>query len=205
MKTLLVPVSVVAAVAAATAGCGGSRSGSPTAAGEPTTGTTTAPTTGPARPGEIDLTGADPCQAVTEQQRAAWAVDRPPRAGTISGGVLAGAPSCAFGSTAEQTGFVITLSQRVGLTELVERARAGLPRQDLTIGGFPAISQEGVSSAPDRGSGECYVDVDVAANQLLEVQFSQLSASQDKRLPVATLCAEAQEVAEAALTTLQGG
>jgi hypothetical protein len=55
-----------------------------------------------------------------------------------------------------------------------------------------------------NGSGECYVFVDVADSQVLEVQFSQLGASQSKRLTIETLCAKAAHVAAAALNKLQG-
>lgn len=65
--------------------------------------------------------------------------------------------------------------------------------------------EEGRVSAPEQGSGACFATVDVADRQLLQVQFSQIAASQDKRLPIETLCAKAVEVAEAALATLREG
>lgn len=76
-------------------------------------------------------------------------------------------------------------------------------RRTLTVGGFPGIQDQQPSST-GPGSDACFVDVDVADGQLLEVQSSQVAADPDKILPMETLCAKAVEVAEAALTTLQG-
>ena len=93
----------------------------------------------------------------------------------------------------------------MGLSEFLSKVRANPSRKNITVDDFPAVEEEGATSAPERGSGECYVNVDVADGQFLEVQFSQIAASQEKRLPIETVCAKAKEVAEAALTTLQGG
>jgi Protein of unknown function (DUF3558) len=93
----------------------------------------------------------------------------------------------------------------MGLPEFVAKVLADRPRSEIAVEGYPAVQYEGLTSVPDSGSGECYVNVDVADGQLLRVQFSQIAASPDKRLPIETLCAKAREVAAAALTTLQGG
>jgi len=100
---------------------------------------------------------------------------------------------------------LITASTQIGLPEFIEKTRTDPSRQNITVNGYPAIQEEGQLSAPERGSGACFVFVDVAQGQLLGMQFSQIAASQDKRLPIETLCAKAREVAAAALTTLQGG
>jgi hypothetical protein len=204
MRSLAPVVTVVTVVTLA--GCAGSEAGTPT----PVTPSdrSTAPTSADdrPRPRSVDLTGKDACAALSEQQRPRWGIDRPPTAGTLDGGsVLDGSRACAFGSFADQVSITIVLSTEIGLGEYLEKTEADPSRQELTVGGFPAASAEGKLSAPEIGSGACFVDVDVADDQLMSVQFSQLAASQEKRLPVDTLCAKASEVAEAALTTLQGG
>jgi len=204
-----VPSLLLAAVAlVAVAGCGGSEAGTPSAAPTPSAGTA-APSASDepsSRPKDLDVAAVDPCQAVTTAQIAAWAVDRPPSARTMGGNtLLPGVPSCVFGSFTQQTGFLIAASPAVGLPEFLADSPAGHPRKDASVEGFPAVVQEGPTSAPERGSGECYALVDVADGQLLLVQFSQIAASQEKRLPIESLCAKAEEVAAAALTTLQGG
>ncbi|HEY0640827.1 MAG TPA: DUF3558 family protein [Pseudonocardiaceae bacterium] len=208
-RPALALTAVLAAVVVA--GCGGTENGSPTTA-PPTTSAGAPPSpggsngSGTQRPGEIDLAGADPCAAVTEQQAAAWAVDRAPIAKQMGASTaIAGAPSCVFGSSAEQTTFLIATSGDVGLPDFVEATPPSPTREEVEVDGFPAVVQEGVTSAPERGSGECYAVVDVADGQLLLVQFSQVAAGADKRLPLDSLCAKAREVAAAALTTLQGG
>ena len=147
------------------------------------------------------------CKLLTEPQLTALAVDQPPRPGSIAGGesLLAGAPGCNFTNLAEQYGFLIVASTEIGLPELLAKTQADPSRTPITVKGYPAVQEEGTLSAPERGSGVCFVDVDVADGQLLGVEFSQIAASQEKRLPLETLCAKARQVAEAALTTLQGG
>lgn len=198
------PLAVVAAVAVLTAtGCDGSQAGTP----RPEPGSQSASTsTTSARPRSLDLSGVDPCTLLTERQLAAFAVDGPLRPGTARGNsVLAGSPGCTGSSLEQQHGFLIIASTEMGLPEFLSKIQANPARKNVTVGQFPAVEEESPASAPERGSGECYVNVDVADGQLLEVQFSQIAASQEKRLPIETLCAKAREVAEAALTTLQGG
>ncbi len=200
------PSLLLAATALVVAGCGGSEPGTPTTADGTTRTAAPSSEARPARPQPLDLATADPCRLVTEQQSAAWGVDRAPQPDTAGGGsVLAGAKSCAYGSSAQQTGFLITTGTTVGLDEYLDATGPHPAARNTEVDGFPTVVEEGRTSFPDRGSGECYALVDVADGQLLSVQFSQIAASQDKRLPIESLCAKAEEVAAAALTTLQGG
>jgi hypothetical protein len=201
------PVAV-AAIAMTVAGCTSSEPGTPRAEpGSPST-SVFEPTTTPqvVRPRDLDLTGITPCELLTQQQLAVFAIDRPLNAGTQGGAsVLAGSPDCIGRSSEWEWSFGIVASTKMGLQEYLSKTRADRPRTELTVDGYRAVQQEGLTSAPERGSGECYVDVDVADGQLLSVKFSQLGADPDKRLPIDKICAKATEVAEAALTTLQGG
>ncbi|HEY3262442.1 MAG TPA: DUF3558 domain-containing protein [Pseudonocardiaceae bacterium] len=198
-------MSVVATVAA---GCISSRAGTPQAAPGLSSGPVVPPSSTVSRPRQLDLTGVEVCTLLTNQQLANFAVDRPSRPGTAGGGsVLVGSPECQFGSDAEQHGFLILASTSMGLPEFLSKIQPNPSRAVITVNGYPAVQEEGLGelSAPERGSGACFVEVDVADGQLLGVQFSQIAAREPKRLPIETLCAKAREVAEAALTTLQGG
>jgi hypothetical protein len=195
------------AVLALAAGCTGPQAGTPRA--QTSAPSSTAPTTAGssvARPRSLDLNGVDPCTLLTEQQLVAFEIDETVRPGTArQPSVLAGSPGCTANSAKQQHGFLILTSTTMGLAQFLSKTESKPSRKNVSVAGFPAVEEEGRTSAPDRGSGECYVNVDVADGQLLEVQFSQIAASQDKRLPIETLCAKARQVAEAALTTLQGG
>lgn len=214
MTIRLALLAAAVGTALVAAGCTSSRAGTPHVASG--SASTSASVSEPAatgssqssadRPKPLDLTGIDPCQLLVAQQLAPFAVDRPARPGAAgANSLLAGSPGCTFGSGAEETGFLVLASTAVGLSDLLSKIKPNPSRQTVSVKGYPAAQEEGELSAPERGSGVCFVDVDVADGQLLEVQFSQISATPEKRLPIETLCANARQVAEAALTTLQGG
>jgi hypothetical protein len=206
--TRLPVVLVTLALALPVAGCTNSRAGTPEAGSgsSPPSTTVATPSSSASRPRPLDLAGVDTCAVLTARQLTVLAVDTPPRPGAAgAGSLLAGSPGCTFGSDGQQYGFLILASTTMGLPEYLSKAEANPSRQTIAVKGYPAVQEEGGLSAPERGSGACFVDVDVADGQLLGVQFSQIAASQDKRLPIETVCAKAREVAEAAVTTLQGG
>jgi hypothetical protein len=151
----------------------------------------------------LPVDGLDPCTLITDQQRAALAIDQPPRAGKQPGGPLKDSPTCNYSTShdsANDYGFLLIASTEFGLAEYVDQLRDSPTRHAVEVGGFPGVQDELPGSEP--GNDACFVDVDVADGQLLEVQFGQVASS--KPLPMGTLCAKAVEVAEAALTTLQG-
>jgi hypothetical protein len=143
----------------------------------------------------------DPCSILTEQQQAEFAFDRPPLGTEGTSGPLKDERGCSYRSSTEEYGTLIIPSLAVGLTEYLKQIRDNSTRRVITISGFPAIQEEQqLNLGP--GNDRCFVDVDVADDQMLAVQFGQVASS--KPLPMETLCAKAVEVAEAALTTLQG-
>lgn len=159
-------------------------------------------TSSPPRPRSLPLDGVDPCELITEQQRAALAIDQPPRGGKQPGGPLKDSPTCNYSTShgsADDYGFLIISSTAIGLADYLDQLKDSPSRRQVRVGGFPAVQDELPASA---GNDACFVDVDVAEGQLLEVQFGQVAST--KPLPMETLCAKAVEVAEAALTTLQG-
>jgi len=152
------------------------------------------------------LDSVNPCALLTAQQLAAFSIDRPPARGEESSGPLKGAPDCSFTTStgsAKNWGFLIIASTSVGLDEYIEMIQDNPTRRSITVGGFPAIQDEQKWTA-GSGNDTCFVDVDVSDGQMLAFQFGQIAAEPDEVLPMETLCAKAVEVAEAALTTLQG-
>lgn len=195
MRSLVLMVAL-AGVTSLTA-CTGSQAGAPRAAAQATP-TTSAQTSLPPRPHALPLDGVDPCTLITEQQRAVLAIDRPPLGDKQSGGLLGNSPTCNYRSSNAEYSFLITSGTTIGLAEFLDQARPDPTRRTIKVNDFPAVQDE-LLAGP--GNDTCFVDVDVADDQLLEVQFGQIGSS--KPLPMETLCAKAVEVAEAALTTLQ--
>jgi hypothetical protein len=198
----LVAVSLAMLVIGAAA-CTSSQAGTPVPTRSVTEETPTSEDSSqPARPQELPLEGIDPCSLVTEQQRAGFAIDRPPLPGKQpEGGPLKDSPTCNYRSSTAEYSFLIISSTTVGLSEYLDQIGENPTRRSLVVDGFPA-SQDQLQMEADPGNDACFVDVDVADGQLLEVQFGQVASN--KPLPMETLCAKAVEVAEAALTTLQG-
>lgn len=182
--------------------CEGSEAGTPNptapASGGPSS--STGPSL-PPRPQELPLDGVDPCTLLTEQQRASLAFDQPPFPDKQLGGPLKDSPTCSYRSSAEQFGALIIAGTAIGLDEYLGELQANPNRRVIEVRGFPAVQDQ--MQGTGQGNDACFVDLDVADGQLLELQFGQIAADEDKVLPMETLCAKAVEVAEAALTTLQ--
>jgi hypothetical protein len=190
-------------VVAGTTACSNSEAGTPraTPSSAEVSTTTSAGSSIPSRPRSLSLDGVDPCSILTEQQRAVFAFDRPPIGGRGTSGPLKDERDCSYRSSTEEYGALIIPSTRVGLAEYLEQIQDSSTRRIITVGGFPAIQEEqqlGLGS----GNNRCFIDVDVADDQMLAVQFGQVASN--KPLPMETLCVKAVEVAEAALKTLQG-
>ena len=190
----------LAVLAIGTAACDSSSAGMPNPA---QSATTSAEPSLPSRPRELPLDDVDPCKLLAEQQRAQFGIDRPPSGSPQPGGPLKDSPTCSYRSSGRHYGFLIVSSTAIGLDDYLEMIKDNDSRRTLIVGGFPGIQDQQPSST-GPGNDACFVDLDVADGQLLEVQSSQVAADPDKVLPMETLCAKAVEVAEAALTTLQG-
>lgn len=195
----------VAALAVAAGGCTSSEAGTPRASssagsGAPTASQPAGPSL-PPRPRSLPVDGVEPCAILTEPQRAAFGLDRPPVPSEGTTGPLKDDIGCNFRSSVQEYGTLIIPAKSLGLREYVAQLRDSPTRRVVTVGGFPAV-QDGLASTTGPGNDACFVDVDVADGQMLAVQFSQVAST--KPLPMETLCAKAVEVAEAALTTLQG-
>lgn len=143
------------------------------------------------RPKTINLKGVDPCTLLTEAQRQALSLDRPPQAGKSED--FDGASSCAI-SKEDRT----YIAGVIAVTEMgVEGYTNGQLNVDATplrIGGFPAVLGK-----PTVGNGAdyCFVGVDVSDGQHLAIKMMSVGET-----PQARLCELAPPVAEAAIATL---
>jgi hypothetical protein len=122
----------------------------------------------PPRPREVRLDGVDPCSLLTPEQRAGLGLDGTPRLTTPYAELFGGTvPTCTItGLKREPIAVGVGVVTSVG----IERWRGGDLAADMrptTVAGFPAVV-----AVPQRLTDYCSVEVDVAAGQLLDVQFS---------------------------------
>ena len=182
VRAVLLLVTAVLAV-----GCTTAVPGTPSAAG---------PTPLPPRPREVRLDGVDPCSVLTLEQRAALgyqsaASSSRPYVELFSGDV----PTCTMSSSsADPTILGIGLVTTVGIERWQEGNVEAVVRPDH-VAGFPAIF-----AVPNQSKTYCAVEVDVAAGQLLDIQF--LDAGHQPPLRPEELCSRAKQSAEAAIKTL---
>ena len=182
---------VAAVFAVAVAGCGLPRFGAP-AGPEPFVGIELPP-----RPRDIPLREVDPCDLLTETQRAEIGLETPPLFSPAEGSVLFEGPeplcaSNAFRPRAFLVG-VATPYDGLGIQALTGRpVRSELTALDVQ--GFP-----GVLARPGFDPLFCQVLVDVAPGAALSVIFRD---SGRRDIPQDELCESAVRVANAAMTTL---
>lgn len=181
------------------AGCSETTGGSPTPGGadpggaDPTsTGRSAAPAPSSKKPVErprtIDLKDVDPCTALTEAQRAQFGATRPPRPGTAS---ALQSPTCDFFREDNQWGFRVTTVTTTGVEWYTDGSFAVEPER-LEVGGFPAV----LGRAPGEDQ-VCFLGVDVADGQMVDVQVSSFEGT-----PLDELCRYAPQIAGAAVETL---
>lgn len=165
----------------------------PTAPNPPPVAVTTPSISLPPRPREIKLDRVDPCALLTPRQRKALGMDRPPQPTRYP--TMGNAKVCDFrDSTRALTVRIgLVLVQGVGVW-LEETAQADA--RPATVADFPAVV---VRTAEQTKF--CNVEVDVAQGQFLDIQFGDAGNPQPPSLD--SLCASAQEVASAAMATLQ--
>ncbi|WP_158228334.1 DUF3558 domain-containing protein [Pseudonocardia sp. MH-G8] len=151
----------------------------------------------PARPREVRLDGVDPCSLLTEQQRVELGLDGRPVSTRDRVGLYEGTevPLCTvrgFEPRAVTVG--VSLVGSVGI-ERFTSGELATDLQQVTVQGFPAVV-----AVPTRFTDYCTVIVDVAAGQLLDVQYG--TGGQQPPIPQMQLCRDAETVAGAAMMTL---
>lgn len=169
------------------AGCTTAVPGAPPAAG---------PAPLPPRPREVRLDGVDPCSVLTVEQRAALgyrgrASSSRPYVDLFGGEV----PTCTMSSSStDPTILGVGIVTTVGIERWQEGNLDAVVRLD-SVRGFPAIV-----AVPSQSKTYCAVEVDVAAGQLLDVQF--LDAGHQPPIAQDELCSRAKRSAEAVIATL---
>lgn len=160
------------------------------------TETPPAPTAPPPRPREVRLDGVDPCSLLTAEQRAGLGFDGTPQLTEPYAELFGGrVPTCTVtGLKREPIAVGIGTVTSIG----IERWRRGDIAADMrptTVADFPAVV-----AVPRRLTDYCSVEVDVAAGQLLDVQFSD--GGGEPPIPQDELCRRAGQVAEQLMTSL---
>ena len=153
----------------------------------------------PPRPREVRLDGVDPCSLLTEEQRAELGLDGPVVFSQTPVGLYPGAdvPACDIGGFEPRAVAVgISLVTSVGIERFTSGELAAEIRP-ISVRGFPAVV-----AVPVRYTDYCTVVVDVAAGQLLDVQFA--TGGRQPPIPQPQLCRDAETVAEAVMATLLG-
>jgi hypothetical protein len=150
----------------------------------------------PPRPREIRLDGVDPCSLLTPEQRTALGLDSEPRSSNPFVGMYRrDVPTCTVRGPYPET--VLLVSGTVTSVG-IERWLAGDIAADVrstTVAGFPAVI-----AVPRRFSDYCDVAVDVAAGQLLDVQFG--GGGPRALIPQEELCRRALRSAELIMSSL---
>ena len=196
------------AVAAIASACSDKASGQPRPpATDPpatavTASTSTTPQPVPGRPADLDLTGLDPCKALTEAQGKQLDYDRgwerPPIPDIDH---VTKAPNCAYGSREREFGsliaFVTTESADKWVTE--PSRDTGIRPAETTISGFPALQITVPESKPDHDN--CQILVEVNDQQYIDVFSNQLVGGHVTGS--APYCAEARKVAAMVLANVR--
>jgi hypothetical protein len=142
------------------------------------------------------LDGVDPCSILTAQQQARLGVDSRPSASRPYVPLYRGeVPTCTIsGPSPDAVLLAIGLITTVGIDRWSE-PDVDVEIRPMNVSGFPAVV-----AAPRRFVDFCTVAVDVASNQLLEVQLggggAQATISQDE------LCSRATRSAEESMSSL---
>jgi hypothetical protein len=161
-------------------------------------GCTAAPTEAlpPPRPREVRLDGVDPCTLLTAEQRAGLGLTSEPHASTAYVELFRGdVPTCTMrGRSPESVLLGISTVTTVGIERWSEPDLVSQTRPTSTAG-FPALA-----AIPSRLTDYCSVEVDVAAGQLLDVQFG--GGTPQSPIPQEELCRRAGQSADAAMATL---
>jgi hypothetical protein len=151
----------------------------------------------PPRLREVRLDGVDPCSLLTERQRAELGLDGQPVFSAAPVSLYPGAevPLCTIRGFEPRA---VTVGVSLVTTVGIERFTSGELAAELrpiTVHGFPAVV-----AMPTRFTEYCTVVVDVASNQLLDVQFRDGGGRPP--IPQPQLCRDAETVAGEVISTL---
>lgn len=209
MRTRSLPVAAgLLVVAAITSACSDSASGAPhpTATQPPAATTTPSPSATsqllPPRPADLDITGMDPCKALTESQGKQLDYDRgwerPPIPDTD---FVTNTPNCAYGSRQREFGSLISFVTTENADRwITDPARdTGIRPTVTTISGFPTLQI--IVPESKENHNNCQILIDVHDKQYIDVFSNQLVGGHVTGS--APYCAEARTVAAMVLENVR--
>jgi hypothetical protein len=154
-------------------------------------------TTSSPRPRELPLDGVDPCALLTPAQRAELGLESSSVPYTNDVPKTAGRACSIRGYEPRAIAVDFALVTANGIEAITGPGEVGDELTPITVAGFPAVL-----ARPDNPDA-CFVDVDVAEGQLLDVLLGD--GGREPPIPQNHLCRDAVQVAELAVRTLLGG
>jgi hypothetical protein len=154
----------------------------------------------PARPREVRLDGVDPCELLTEEQRAELGLDGRPVFDSAPSDLYQGeVPACTISGSEPREVFVgVNLVTSAGIERFTTSRGLAAELRPVQVRGFPALVV-----VPTRYTTYCTVVVDVAPGQLVDAQFSD--GGGQPPVPQPQLCQGAEALANAVMATLAAG
>ncbi|MCS7480892.1 DUF3558 domain-containing protein [Umezawaea endophytica] len=188
-------VAALAAAVALLAGCSQKTSGTASTGAAGSSGPTSAtskPSTSAKpsveRPKKVDLTGVDSCSVLTDAQKQQFDLTGKP--GRLPYPTHPEATLCSIGSSDFSYGLAVAVITSEGIEMYAQGVESG-KAATMVVGSFPAVLSEFPGALP-----ACFVGLDVADGQLIEVQVD------GSKLPMAELCARATNIADAVIQTI---
>ena len=173
-------------IGALAAGCASPAPPAPTPTPTPTSAL-------PVRPREIRLDGVDPCTLLTPTQRRSLGLAGVPQP-YASGPPTPGNACSITGFEPRAVAVSLTVATTVGITSITTPGAVSDSLMPVAVARFPAVV------AQPRNRDFCFVDVDIATGQLLDVSFRDGGGAVP--IPQDELCRGAVDVAGEAMATL---
>ncbi len=165
----------------------------PSSAAQASTAPTVVAPTSVARPREVRLDRVDPCTLLTPAQRMSLGLGGTPQPYT-SGRPTPGKACSITGFEPRAVNVSLTVATTVGISVITAPGAVTDTLTPTVVAGFPAVL------ARPHNPDSCFLDVDVAQGQLLDVQFADGGGtppiSQDQ------LCRDAVDVADQTMSAL---
>jgi hypothetical protein len=154
----------------------------------------------PPRPREVRLDGVDPCELLTEEQRAELGLDGRPVFDSAPSDLYQGeVPACVIrGSDPREVSVAVNVVTSAGVERFTTSREMAAELRPVQVRGFPALVV-----VPTRFNDYCTVVVDVAPGQLIDAQFGDGGGRPP--VPQPQLCQGAEALAKAVMATLLAG
>ncbi|TWF75619.1 uncharacterized protein DUF3558 [Pseudonocardia hierapolitana] len=150
----------------------------------------------PPRPREVRLDGVDPCELLTEEQRAEMGLDGRPSFSVAPSQLYGGeVPACVIsGSEPQEVVVGMSVVTSAGIERFTTSRELAAELRPVQVRGFPALVV-----VPAQFNDSCTVVVDVAPGQLIDAQFGDGGGR--PAVPQPQLCQGAEALANAVAPT----